>query len=172
MSHHGDITWHTQPIQPKYGRILLLCTTSPPIWLKISFHFCPFWVPFLSLNHNQAVEIIELFFPLSYPSNIGWKWKSFWQLEFQITHQFWKMPQLWGDNFFRQFRSISTHSTVQSQYCRPLQWIIIIFHIIINNLKNFFTQVFFFLYIYTVFSPSRQGPNKKDPLYISSAEIQ
>ena len=71
LSHHGDITWHTQPIQPKYGRILLLCTTSPPIWLKISFHFCPFWVPFLSLNHNQAVEIIELFFPLSYPSNIG-----------------------------------------------------------------------------------------------------
>ena len=70
------------------------------------------------------------------------------------------MPQLWGDNFFRQFRSVSTHSTVQSQYCRPLQWIIIIFHIIINNLKNFFTQVFFFLYIYTVFSPSRQGPNK------------
>ena len=73
LSHHGDITWHTQPIQPKYGRILLLCTTSPPIWLKISFHFCPFWVPFLSLNHNQAVEIIELFFPLSYPSKIGWQ---------------------------------------------------------------------------------------------------
>ena len=71
LSHHGDSTWHTQPIQPKYGRILWLGTTSPPIWLKISFHFCQFWVPFLSLNHNQAVEIIELFFPLSYPSNIG-----------------------------------------------------------------------------------------------------
>ena len=66
-----EIVPDTQPIQPKYGRILLLWTTSPPIWLKISFHFCPFWVPFLSLNHNQAVEIIELFFPLSYPSNIG-----------------------------------------------------------------------------------------------------
>ena len=46
--------------------------TRHSIWLKISFHFCQFWVPFLSLNHNQAVEIIELFFPLSYPSNIGW----------------------------------------------------------------------------------------------------
>ena len=32
-----------------------------------------------------------------------------------------KNAQLWGDKSFRHFRSISTHSTVQSQYCRPLQ---------------------------------------------------
>ena len=82
LSHHGDSTWHTQPIQPKYGRILWLGTTSPPIWLKISFHFCQFWVPFLSLNHDQAVEIIELFFPLSYPSNIGWN--GLWNGSFQF----------------------------------------------------------------------------------------
>ena len=48
-----------------FERNFWLCTTSPPLWLKISFHFWQFWVPFISQNHNQAGEIVELFFPLS-----------------------------------------------------------------------------------------------------------
>ena len=48
-----------------FERNFWLCTTSPPLWLKISFHFWQFWVPFISQNYNQAGEIVELFFPLS-----------------------------------------------------------------------------------------------------------
>ena len=70
LSHHGDSTWHTAN-SAQIWQNFMAGYTSHPIWLKISFHFSQFWVPFLSLNHNQAVEIIELFFPLSYPSNIG-----------------------------------------------------------------------------------------------------
>ena len=60
-----------------FERNFWLCTTSPPLWLKISFHFWQFWVPFISQNHNQAVKLVELFFPLSYSSNIGWLWSMY-----------------------------------------------------------------------------------------------
>ena len=66
-SHHGDSTWYTQPIWPKFGRFFCLCTTSPPIWLQISSHFGQFCVPFISPKHNKAVEFFGLF------SKLGWE---------------------------------------------------------------------------------------------------
>ena len=62
---------HRQKILPYFGWIGYVCQVLSPRWLKILFHFWQFWVPFISQNHNQAVELVELFFPLSYSSNIG-----------------------------------------------------------------------------------------------------
>ena len=63
---------HRQKILPYSGWIGYVCQVLSPRWLKIFFHFWQFWVSFISQNHNQAVELVELFFPLSYTSNIGW----------------------------------------------------------------------------------------------------
>ena len=72
LSHIGGLVVHRQKILPYFGWIGYVCQVLSPRWLKILFHFWQFWVPFISQNHNQAVELVELFFPLSYSSNIGW----------------------------------------------------------------------------------------------------
>ena len=71
LSHLGGLVVHRQKILPYFGWIGYVCQVLSPRWLKILFHFWQFWVPFISQNHNQAVELVELFFPLSYTSNIG-----------------------------------------------------------------------------------------------------
>ena len=71
LSHIGGLVVHSNKILPYLGWIGCVCQVLSPWWLKIFFHIKQFWVSFISQNHNQAVELVELFFPLSYPSNMG-----------------------------------------------------------------------------------------------------